>query len=150
MKRYLVLAITACVGLAVTGCSSERTSNTPQPQRSREEIYEQVSKKCEEKRDGLFTYGVEQCEIKETMAIAKPEPKPISEATWSPQYQAWYCPTSAYDKTSYECTKSNLLTKKQFEYNTLVDACTGRANKTEDSPGWYWAERLCKKDTNAF
>jgi hypothetical protein len=147
-KTLLALSL-----LLVTGTALEISarSHAPKPSvqlKSPEAIFEEVRAICEER--GGWTYDVTQCEEKETMARANPSPKPMEDARWSSQQQVWLCPSSVYATTWYNCTKETLLTKQQFDLNTKVEACTGRSGKTEDSPGWYWAQRECRQNTNAF
>jgi hypothetical protein len=150
-KRFLVICgFTGSIGIlgALASLSNQKAESMVTQPKSAEAIYEEVRSICEQR--GGWTYDINQCEEKETMARSKPKPKPIPEARWNAQEQVWLCPSSAYDTTSYRCTKETLLTKQEFDLNTKVEACTGRSGKEEESAGWYWAQRECRRNTNSF
>jgi hypothetical protein len=149
MKRHLGLAVATSVGIAVTGCVTKSTTNTPQPQISSREIYELANKTCTEK--GGWTYDINKCIEEETYTAAGSPPKPEERAEWNDSDQKWVCPTSNNTSKYYrDCSVGNIPSTAERALNKKIEDCTSRANKTEDSPGWYWAERLCKKNTNAF
>ena len=150
-KRFLLVFGTTVtigiLGVLASIANNQAETSVAQP-KSADTIYEEVRAICEAR--GGWTYDITQCEEKETMARSNPAPKPIPEAKWNSQEQIWLCPSSAYDTSSYRCTKETLLTKEEFDMNTRVEACTGRSGKEENSPGWYWAQRECRQNTNIF
>lgn len=149
--RKWLLGTSAMAFVAILIHGNYKNNNARYGQKlTKQEIYQEAHRICEEK--GGWVFEKKECEEKLTKANAFPpfSPRPIPEAEWDSQEQAWTCPSSEYERSRYYCTKENLISKQEFDRNTRVEACTGRSGKDQYSSGWYWAESLCKNDSNAF
>ena len=116
--------------------------------KSSEEIWDEVRSLCADR--GPWTIDITKCEENETKARVKAQPAPIPDARWDSRYQQWSCPADYYAESYYPCSKGNVISKEEFDQNTRVTACVGRAGKNEGSSGESWAYAQCRANSNFF